>query len=81
MPLKLFDSKPTPDENEGDRLRGVYARADQRYTQAVGEMNRQRETALCEDFKKLAQSVLHTRNVTAEALHNLKLFESEHQKG
>jgi hypothetical protein len=78
MPLAPFDSKPTPDENEGDRLRGVYARADQRYTWAVGEMTRQRETEKCHDFLKLANCVCEARTETAQALRALKLFESEH---
>ena len=68
------------DESEGDRLRKEHMRAEQRYTRAVSEMNRQRETAHCEDFKKLAQSVLNARIETAEALHDLRLFESEHPK-
>jgi hypothetical protein len=75
-----YNSTPTQDESEGDRLRGVYAGADQRYTWAVGEMTRQRETAKYDDFLKLANRVCVARAETAQALRALKLFESEHSE-
>jgi hypothetical protein len=80
QPKDFVMSLASFDETEGDRLREAYGQADKRFTSAVREMNHQRKTADCEDFKALAQRAHEVRTETAAALHALNLFESEHPK-
>src|SRR4030095_15199948 len=78
--LYMAATKPTPDESEGKRLLDEFESATERYTWAVNELTRQRETAHLEDYDKIARYVEDARVEVTEALPALQRFRSEHRK-
>ena len=78
--MYMAAAKPTPDEREGNRLLDEYKRATERYTWAVNELTRQKETAHLEDYDSPVRYVEETRAEATEAGRALDRFGSEHPK-